>query len=317
MSKVLLGAVLATGGALTACMAGAKTLFNRTIPRQDTLRVDVSEMADMEKWNEYMKFIVPNREWLETQELEHIVIKAYDGIELHAEYFPAENPSDKLVICNHGYTGRGMKDCPSIAVFFHKIGYDCLIVDHRAHGNSGGDYVGFGILDRFDCRSWIKYVEKRFDKQKQILLYGVSMGATTVLMTSAFPDVADSVKAVIADCAFTSPYDVFKHILKRDYHMPEFPIMNINNAMCRKKVGYGFDDYSTLDALRDTDIPILFIHGKEDTFVPVWMTEKNYRTCYSEKEIMLVDNAGHAASYFENPPAYEERIKAFTKKYIV
>lgn len=316
MSKILLGAALIAGGSAMAGVVGAKTLFDRTIPRQDTLRVDISEMADMSRWEEYKKFMIPNREWLETQNLEHVSITARDGIELHAEYFPAEKPTDKLVICNHGYTGQGMKDCASIAVFFHRIGYDCLLVDHRGHGKSGGDYIGFGILDRFDCLKWIQYVNKRFDNSRQIVLYGVSMGATTALMTAGFPEVKDSVKAVIADCAFTSPYEVFKHILKRDYHLPAFPVMNINEAMCRKKAGYGFSDYSTIDAVQNTTIPCLFIHGSEDNFVPVYMSRQNYNACHSEKDIMIVQNAGHGAAYYENVPAYEEKIKSFTEKYL-
>ena len=316
MSKIVMGALLALGSTATACIAGAKTLFNRTIPRQDTLRVDLSEMADMSKWEEYRKFMIPNREWLEKQNLETVTITARDGIELHAEYFPAENPSNKLVICNHGYTGRGMKDCASIAVFFHRIGYDCLIVDHRGHGDSEGKYIGFGILDRFDCLRWIKYVNNRFDSKKQILLYGVSMGATTVLMTTGFPEIESTVKAVVADCAFTSPYAVFRHILKRDYHLPPFPIMDINEAICRKKAGYGFSDYSALYAVQDTNIPILFIHGAKDNFVPVYMSRQLYNECNSEKDLMIVENAGHGASYYEDVQAYEEKIISFTEKYL-
>ncbi|MDE6035298.1 MAG: alpha/beta hydrolase [Ruminococcus sp.] len=316
MSKIVMGALLALGGTATACVAGAKTLFNRTIPRQDTLRVDLSEMADMSKWEEYKKFMIPNREWLEKQNLETVKITARDGIELHAKYFPAENPSNKLVICNHGYTGRGMKDCTSIAVFFHRIGYDCLIVDHRGHGDSEGKYIGFGILDRFDCLRWIQYVNNRFESRKQILLYGVSMGATTVLMTTGFPEIENTVKAVVSDCAFTSPYAVFRHILKRDYHLPPFPIMDINDAMCRKKAGYGFSDYSALYAVKNTNIPILFIHGAEDNFVPVSMSKQLYNECGSEKDLMIVENAGHGAAYYEDVPAYEEKIISFTEKYL-
>ncbi len=301
---------LASAGGI-ACAVGAKKLFDSTIPRQDKLKVDLSEMADMSKWEEYKKFMVPNREWLQAQELEHITIGARDGITLHADYFPSETPSNKLVICNHGYTGTGISNCASIAVFFHKLGYDCLIVDHRGHGKSGGQYIGFGILDRFDCKSWIEYVERRFDNSKKIVLYGVSMGGTTALMTAGFSGISKSVKAIISDCAFTSPYDVFAHILKRDYHLPPFPIMNINDRMCRKKAGYGFSDYSTLDAVKATDIPILFIHGMEDNFVPVWMTEKNYEECISPKEILLVENAGHGAAYYEDTHACEEKISSF------
>ena len=123
-------ALLGTAAGFTA---GAYTLFNCTIPRQDQLRVAISEMADMDKWEEYKKFIVPNREWLEKQPLERVIITSYDGLTLCAEYFPADTPSDRLAIINHGYTGCGMSDSTSISVFFHKLGYDCLIVDHRAH----------------------------------------------------------------------------------------------------------------------------------------------------------------------------------------
>lgn len=314
MWKALLGAAVLVG---SACTVGAYTLFKRVIPRQDTLRVDLSEMADMQKWEEYRKFITPNREWLTSQKLEHITIKSYDGLELHADYLPSDKGGNKLVICNHGYTGRGMQDCSSIAVFFHNLGYDCLIVDHRAHGQSQGDYIGFGILDRYDCRAWIDYIDKRFDKKKSIVLYGVSMGGTIVLMTSAISGLSASVKAVIADCAFTSPYDVFAHILHRDYHLPVHPIMDINNAFCRKKAGYGFSDYSTLDAVKESKVPIMFIHGENDDFVPVWMSKKNYEQCQSEKELLLVENAAHAASYYEATELYQNKVKAFVEKYVI
>lgn len=316
MQKLLLGAAIAAGGVSAACAAGALTLFNRVIPRQDTLRVDLSEMADMAKWEEYKKFITPNREWLQSQALEHVTIRSRDGLKLHADYFPADEPSDRLVICNHGYTGCGIRDCASIAVYFHKLGFDCLLVDHRAHGQSEGDYIGFGVLDRFDCQSWVNYVDERFSHQKQIVLYGVSMGATTVLLASALPGLSGSVKAVIADCAFTSPYDVFAHILKRDYHLPAFPVMNINDALCRRKAGYGFRDASTLDAVRVTSLPILFIHGTEDNFVPVWMSRENYAHCRSEKELLLVEHAAHGASYYEDHDLYEKTVSAFLEKFV-
>ena len=84
--------------------------------------------------------------WAPPQDLpqERVIITSYDGLTLCAEYFPADTPSDRLAIINHGYTGCGMRDSTSISVFFHKLGYDCLIVDHRAHGNSEGKFIGFG-----------------------------------------------------------------------------------------------------------------------------------------------------------------------------
>lgn len=306
------GAAVAAGAA--GAMAGAATLFNRVIPRQDELKVDISEMADMEKWEEYKKIIHPNKEWLMQHSMEHIVIRSRDGLALHGDYVASDIPSDRLVIACHGYTSCGLSDCSSISTYFLKKGYDCLIVDHRAHGKSEGKFIGFGILDRYDCLEWIKYAVNRFGKNREIVLYGVSMGAATVLMTAGFPELPENVKAIISDCAFTSPYDVFAHILKRDYHLPPFPIMNITDSLCRQKAGYGFSDYSTLAAVKHTDRPVLFIHGMEDNFVPTWMSQKNYEACVSQKELLLVPNAGHAASYYENVSLYESAVSDFLEK---
>lgn len=317
MNRAILGAAaLGAAAAGTACAAGAVTLFNRVIPRQDVLRVDLDEMADMQKWEEYKKIITPKKEWLLEQEMEHLTIKSRDGLTLHGDFLPAASRTNKVAICGHGYTGCGLKDCAAISVFFHKLGYNCLIVDHRAHGKSEGDYIGFGILDRYDMKNWIECMDKRFDGNAEIVLYGVSMGATVAVMTAGLSGLPASVKAVVADCAFTSPYDVFTHILRRDYHLPPFPIMNINDALCNAKAGYGFRDYSTLDAVRTTGIPILFIHGREDDFVPLWMSEKNYAQCRSAKDILIVDNAAHAASYYESKDEYEEKVKNFLEKFI-
>ncbi len=314
ITAAIVGGVAVLGAA--GATVGAYTLYKKVIPRQDQCRVNLNEMADMQKWEVYKEIIHTNKDWLGARESEHITIKANDGITLHADLYLADNSSDKLVICSHGYTTTGWDACSSIASYFVKKGFDCLIVDNRAHGKSEGDYVGFGILDRFDCLKWINYINERFENKKNILLYGVSMGAATVVMTSGFKELPSNVKGIISDCAFTSPFDVFSHIMKRDYHMGQFPVMNINNLLCKKNAGYGFRDYSTLDAVKATKCPILFIHGAEDNFVPTYMSNQNYDACNSPKELLIVENAGHAASYYENAPLYEKTIEEFIDKYI-
>ena len=305
---VLLGAAGST--------AGAVTLFKRIIPRQDGVKVDLSEMADAEKWERYKTVIYPNKEYMLSLPMEHVTIKSKDGLTLHGDYIPAETQTDKIALCFHGYTSNGMGNCSSVASFLHKEGVDCLIVDNRAHGMSEGKYIGFGILDRYDCLSWLNYVNSRFGDDKQLILFGTSMGGSTVLMAAGLPDFPKNVKAIIADCAFTSPEEVFTHVLKRDYKLPKFPIMNINNVICKKKAGYGFSDCSTIDAVSKTTCPVLFIHGKEDTFVPPWMSERNYEACASPKELLMMENAGHGGSYYENPELYEKTAKAFLDKHL-
>lgn len=318
--KGLKKAAAAIGGAALLAGAGsaygAYTLYKRVIPRQNENRVDLNEMADMSQWEEYKKIIHASKDFLSKREIEHVTISSRDNLTLHGDYIPADELSDTIVLCHHGYTSTGWDSCSAVAAFFIKEGYDCLVVDNRAHGKSEGEYVGFGILDRFDSLSWMQYINDRFENKKNIILYGVSMGAATVVMASGFKRLPENVKAIISDCAFTSPYDVFAHILKRDYHLPEFPVMNINDMLCKKTAGYGFKDYSTLDAVKRTNVPILFIHGEKDDFVPTRMSRENYEACNSPKELLIVENAGHAAAYYENVPLYEETVKGFLKKYL-
>lgn len=308
------GGVLAVGAGVS--VIGAYTLFNRVIPRQDEVRVDTSEMADPKKWEVYIEIIHEERAKLLERPNEHVTIKSRDGLTLHGDFFPAETPTKRTAILFHGYTSCGMNDCATMAEFFAERGYNTLVVDQRSHGQSEGSYIGFGILDRYDCVKWIEYALDRLGEDSEIVLYGVSMGASTVLMASGLDEFPKNVKAIIADCAFTSPYDVFTHILKRDYHLPPKPILAINERICRRKAGYGFRDCTTLQTVKRGEFPILFIHGKEDKFVPTVMTEKNYAACTGEKELLLVDNAGHAASLYENKPLYEKTVTEFLSRYM-
>lgn len=304
--------VLAAG----AAFGGAVKLFNSVIPRQQELRVDMKEMADEATWEEYKKTIYPAKEWLMAQPLEAVQVTARDGISLKGHYLACEEPGKRLVICLHGYTSNGLSNFCAIAQYYQSMGFDMLIVDHRAHGASEGDYAGFGILDRFDCLKWIEYAIARFGEDTDILLHGISMGASTALMTLGFENLPVQVKGAVSDCAFTSPYDVFAHIVKRDYKMQPFPMMNFCDMLSQKKAGYRFRDYSTLTALKATDRPVLLIHGEKDNFVPVWMTDQNFEACASPKEKIIVKNAGHGASYYENPKQYEEAVSAFVEKWI-
>ncbi len=315
MMSLFLTAAGVTAAGAAACFVGANTLFNRVIPRQTELRVDLDEMADAEKWKVYIEDIHRVKEKLLVRPSEHVTIKSRDGLTLHGDIFMAEKPTKRTAILFHGYTSCGMNDCSNMAEFFMERGYNALVVDHRSHGQSEGEYIGFGILDRYDCIKWIEYINERLGSDSKIVLYGVSMGASTVLMACGTAGFPDNVRVIISDCAFTSPYDVFKHILKRDYHLPPHPIMDINEQMCRSKAGYGFQDFSTLDAVKNAPCPILFIHGKEDLFVPTEMSVHNHAVCSGPKKLLLVDNAGHAASLYENRELYERTVTEFLDKY--
>ena len=208
--------MLFTGGALGA--AGLTTgiaslmLFSKTLPRPKGTSQDIiDEFADRAKMDEYAVKMAPVGEWMEKQQLDHIFIRSRDGLNLHALYLAAREHCGRLVILHHGFTSHA-RDNSTHAKFFHEQGYDVLLLDLRAHGESDGKYVGFGILDRFDTLEWVRYGRERFGKDVKIVLHGTSMGGATVLMALGLPEIQETVSAVIADCAYTSPADIFSHL---------------------------------------------------------------------------------------------------------
>ena len=305
----------AAGAGAVAVGVGAGMLYSKTVKRPKEVSQDIiDEFADGEKMAAYMASLEPVHEWMDRQIFEDIFITADDGIKLHAMYLPAGDRHEKIAIILHGFTSKAEDELFHIKAFYD-MGFDILALDLRAHGKSEGKYVGFGILDRFDTLLWIRYVRERFGKEEKIILHGTSMGATTALMALGIPEVRNEVSAAIADCAFTSPDAIFSHVMKKDYHLPSFPFMSVYKVMTKYTAGYRGDDYSTLEALKENDsIPVLFIHGSEDKFVPVWMVEQNYEACRTEKEKLIVEGGGHGSSAFENPELYIKTEQEFLAK---
>ena len=307
---VILLVILAIGSSL---YFGARYFFRFTIPRKPTSTFENNGVNANTDWSSHLSVIKASKEWLNQQATEELCIESFDNLKLRGILLKGNN-SKNCVICIHGYTSCGINDFCSISKFYHKHNFNVIIVDDRNHGKSDGKYTGFGVLDRFDALKWIEYAVQRFGPDVNIFLHGISMGGATVLMTSGL-DLPKNVKAIISDCGFTSVYDVFSHVLKRDYHIPKFPIMNLTELMTKKKAGYGFRDVNTLDEVAKTKVPILFIHGDIDDFVPVWMSEQNYEACNSEKELLLVKGADHAEAYYVDTSAYENAIKKMIDRY--
>ncbi len=299
--------------ALIAIAAATIYFFIFTIHRKPTATLDNNINANTD-WSRHLDFIGECRQWLNSRQSEDVFIKSDDGLRLHGTLIKNEEESKRVVICFHGYTSCSTNDYVALSKFYYEQKFNLLLVDERAHGMSEGKYVGFGVLDRRDAIRWIEYAVKLFGADCKIFLHGISMGASTVLMTSGL-DLPENVKAIVADCGFTSAYDVFSHILKRDYHIPKFPIMNLTELLTKKFAGYGYKDVSTLEEVAKTKTPIVFIHGDKDDFVPVWMSEENYKVCASDKELLIVKGADHAESYYIDRKAYEGAIIAFINKY--
>lgn len=305
--KLLLGV---TTAAAAAEYGIARYFFRRTILRGNAKEERTKQMAGTD-WERYIPEIQKNRAWMKQQVHEEVRILSRDALKLYGNWFPALDPdSKKVVICFHGYSSEGMKNFTSLGKFYLEEGYHVLIVDQRAHGKSEGEYIGFGCLDRFDAQNWIQYASKRINEDCQIILHGISMGGATVLMTSGLK-LSSCVKAIISDCAFTSAWDVFSSVLNTTYHIPSFPTMQIADTMAKKHGGYGLDECNAAMEVQKTRVPVLFIHGDADTFVPCRMCHELYGKCAAPKDILIVEGASHAESFYKEPDRYKNKILEF------
>lgn len=234
---------------------------------------------------------------------------SHDGIRL-AGYFYECPAAKRIVIAMHGWRSSWAKDFGVISQFFHNNGCSVLYAEQRAQNRSEGEYMTFGLLERYDCLDWVNWVNHHFDDSLPIYLAGVSMGATTVLMASNL-ELPDNVCGIIADCGFTSPHAIWKHVVENNLHLP----YSLHDAQVKKivqkNIHMGPQDHSTVEALKECRIPVLFIHGAADRFVPVSMTYENYRACAAPKELLIVPGAEHGMSYIVEQEKYEDTVRSF------
>ena len=238
-------------------------------------------------------------------------IESYDKLQLHS-YVVNQN-SNKWAIVVHGYGGSG-KLMSDKSKYFYDMGYNVLIPDLRGHGKSEGDYIGMGWKDRLDIISWINFIIKE-NPNAEIVLHGTSMGAATVLMTSG-ENLPSNVKAIVADCAYTSAWDEFSYQLETYLKVPSYYILNVTNMVTKLKAGYSLKEASALESVKKATVPILFIHGDKDKFVPYSMMDKLYDATSSPKEKLTIDGGEHANSDLVSPFLYWLTLEDFLNQYV-
>jgi len=236
-------------------------------------------------------------------------ITGSDGTPLVGHYRKCDDPK-RIIVAMHGWRSSWSNDFGAIADFWHNSGCNVLYAEQRGQGSSGGDYMGFGLLERYDCLDWVNWVNDNTDRKLPVYLGGISMGASTVLMTAGL-DLPENVRGIIADCGFTSPNAIWRHVVQNNMHIPYGIHSAAVNSRCRKRIKFGGNDYSCTDAMKVCKIPVLFIHGTDDRFVPVEMTYENYKACASKKYLLVVPGASHGESYFKDTDAYEAITRAF------
>ncbi|MCJ0932348.1 alpha/beta hydrolase [Virgibacillus halodenitrificans] len=256
------------------------------------------------------------RDWVRDQEFEQMEMTSYDGLKLKGYFLKAKKPTDKTVVLAHGYLGRATDMGLYGQYYYENLGYNIFMPDFRGHGQSEGDYIGFGWHDRLDLIDWIHILSTKLGPDSEYVLHGVSMGAASVLMASGEEELPKSVKAIISDSPYTSVYDMFKYQLGRMYRVPAFPVLPTTSVVTKIKAGYSLKEASALKQVQKAEVPILYIHGNADTFVPTSMAEKLYKNTSSEKDFISFDNAGHGEAFVTKKDKYVDKLNSFLEKYI-
>ncbi len=248
-------------------------------------------------------------------ELKDTIITSSKAFKYHAYYLAAKVPTNKTAVLVHGWTDSAKGMLMLAYMYNEEFGYNVLLPNLHYHGLSEGKAVQMGWFDRFDVLEWMDVANNIFGGNTQMVVHGISMGAATTMMLSGESQ-KDYVKCFIEDCGYTSVWDQFEYKLKLDYKLPSFPLLNIANYICKKKYGWDFKQASALEQVKKSNLPMLFIHGTADNFVPYQMLKPLYEAKNGEKDILILDGVTHAMAYRDAREEYTSKVQEFLSKHV-
>lgn len=235
-------------------------------------------------------------------------ITSEDGLTLRARFYE-RSPDAPVEILFHGYRGSAERDLNGGVFRCAALGHSALLVDHRASGLSDGKVITFGIKEAEDCLLWIDFVIKHFGRDTSIFLGGVSMGAATVMMASG-KDLPSNVKGILADCGYSSAKEIIKKVV-REMKLPDHLLYPFIKLGARLYGGFDLDATSPVEAVRRSRVPIIFLHGDTDDFVPCDMSKACFDACASPKAFSVIHGAGHGLAYPVDKEGYVAAVRAF------
>lgn len=305
---MILTATLIVGFALIITAASVVTMNIATKRYNRPINIRGKKASDTSVDTVFKKDIEEGRKWISEKEYEEQWITAHDSVKLYGRFY-RNNNSKTTILMMHGFRSNAMHDFSCAFKFYFDKGFNLLVPDQRAHGKSEGKYITYGIKERHDAKMWLEHINTLIP-DGTVYATGVSMGASTVLMAAGL-GLPENVKGIIADCGFTSPAEIIKKVMKSDMRVPLFPIYYTTRLVTRAIAGFDFEEYSAVTAVKDCKIPILFLHGKNDGFVPFSMGEEIYNAAGCEKKAVWVDGADHGCSFLVDHEACSTALTGF------
>lgn len=309
--KVIKGVILFIAVFICILIAGSIYMFNVALKTQVSSTDEEDAYAFVLK-NENIK------NWVDSLNSENAlrdtIIIAPDGAKLHGLYVKAAKDSANTALVIHGYTDNSIRML-MIGQIYSQMGYNILLPDLRGQGKSQNDHIQMGWKDRLDILKWIDVCRETFGESTPMVLHGISMGAATTMMTSG-ENLPENVKCFIEDCGYSSVWQEYEHELKKRYGLPSFPLLNATSFYCQLNQGWNFKEASAIDQVKKCNLPMFFIHGGNDDYVPTWMVYDLYEAKKGDKELWVEPGVAHANMYWDHTDEYIKRTRNFVDKYI-
>lgn len=239
---------------------------------------------------------------------QEVTVTSRDGLVLHGQVLQPHPCSKQWIIIVHGYTAS-RRNAISFAKIFEEKGFNILLIDQRRHGDSGGQFTTYGFEEKYDVAAWVSWLLQEYGEDCLIGLHGQSLGGGTVLeyLSIAHP----SVHFVIADCPYSDLTELIRYQLTVLNKVPAFPFLRLIDSRLHRKAGFRLEQVSPIKAVRSSELPVLFIHGTADRYVPTRMSEQMYQVKSGPKELVLIPGAVHANALETDPKRYFEVVQAF------
>lgn len=268
-------------------------------------------METAKGYESYKEHIHESIRLMKETTFQKMTIMTKDGVQLYGRYYQFQEGAP-MVLMFHGYHGNSNHDGIAAFDICMKNRYNLMLVDQRAHKESSGKTITFGVKERYDCVEWIEHIISHFGEDTKLILMGWSMGSATVTMAAGL-DLPVNVKGIIADCGYSSPKEILIDVLGQ-MKLPGKLIYPLVRLSAMLYGGFDPDSASSEEALKHAKIPVLFIHGEGDMFVPYRMSKVNYEACASEKEFFSVPKAGHVMSYWFDTEGYTAKVESFLER---
>ena len=282
-------------------------------PKRKVLREDEYEIPKGDIYKVYQDDMIAWTKQIRSMPHEDLEVRSFDGLTLRGKYFEYEAGAP-IELLFHGYKGNAERDLSGGVERCFKLGRNVILIDQRAAGKSDGHVISFGINERRDCHTWVKYAIERFGKDVKLIIGGVSMGAATVMMAAGEP-LPKNVICVLADCGYSSAEEIIKKVVK-EMKLPVkvfYPFIKLGAKIFG---GFDLEETSPMEAMKKCTLPIVFVHGDTDDFVPYDMSVRLCEACTSEKKTLItIKGAGHGLAFPADKDGYVNALADIKEKW--